>query len=81
MEFFELLILGMLIIFLAYKIVGKICGKEGILQKRREANLRRDARKFERLKIRFEKTGEIKVDSGKGTGIAKDLPWFRTKDL
>ena len=70
-EFFELLILGMLIIFLAYKIVRKVCGKDGIIAKRGKAKLQRDARKFEKLKIRFEKAGEIKVDAEKGTGNSK----------
>ena len=39
MEAFELLILGMLVIFLAYKTVRKVCGKDGILAKRREAKI------------------------------------------
>ena len=41
---FKLMVLEMLIIFLAYKIGRKVCGKDGILAKRREAKLQRDAR-------------------------------------
>ena len=73
MEFFELLISRMLTIFLAYKVVRNICGKEGLLQKRREAKLQRDARKFEKLRIWFEKTREIHVDTEKGTENSKGL--------
>ena len=65
MEAFELVILGMLVIFLTYKIVRKVCGKDGILAKRREAKLQRDARRFEKLKIRFDNAGEVKIDAEK----------------
>ena len=58
-ETFELLAMGMLIIFLKYKIGRKICSKDGILAKRREAKLHRDARIFEKLKIRFENAGAV----------------------
>ena len=51
MEFFEFFILGILTIFLAYKTVKKICGKEGILLKRRDAKLQRDPRKLKSSKF------------------------------
>ena len=51
--------MGMLLIFLIYKTVKKTCGKDGILEKRREPKLQRDARKFEKLQIRFEQSGAI----------------------
>ena len=51
--------MGMLLIFLIYKTVKKSCGKDGILEKRREAKLQRDARKFETLQIRFEQSGAV----------------------
>ena len=54
-------------------LVRNIYGKEGLLQKRREAKLQRDTRKFEKLRIRFEKTGEINVDAEKGTENSKGL--------
>ena len=62
MEFFEFFILADLTIFLAYKTVKKCCGKEGFLQKRKDAKLQRDQRKFAKLKLQFEQSGEIKVD-------------------
>ena len=61
----------MLIIFLTYKIGRKICGKDSILAKRREAKLQRDARRFEKLKIRFENSGAVKVDTDKDTEVPK----------
>ena len=51
--------MGMLLIFLIYKTVKKKCSKEGILKKRREAKLQRDARKFEKLRVRFEQSGAV----------------------
>ena len=65
MEAFELMILGILVIFLAYKIVMKICGKDSILAKRREAKLQKDAWRFEKFKIRFQKAGEVEIDAEK----------------
>ena len=47
MEFFELLILGMLMIVLAYKTVRIVCGKHGILEKRKAAKLQRDDLKMQ----------------------------------
>ena len=62
-EAFEFLAIGILAIFLIYKGGKKICGKNGYLEKRKESKLQRDAAKFEKLKIRFEKTVEQdKVD-------------------
>ena len=52
---FEWLVLGMLFLFIAYKLGRKICGKEGIIAKRKEGKLHKDARKFEKLKQWFEK--------------------------
>ena len=71
MEFFEFFILEILTIFLAYKTVKTICGKEGLLQKRKDAKLQRDQRKFVKLKLQFERSGEIKIDEEKGTGNSK----------
>ena len=51
--------MGMLILFLVYKAVKKTCGKDGILDKRREVRLQRDACKFEKLRIRFEQLGVV----------------------
>ena len=51
--------IGVLIIFLIYKGGRKTCGKDGILEKRREAKLQRDAAKFEKLWILFEKSGAV----------------------
>ena len=36
---FEWLVLGMLFLFIAYKLGRKICGKEGIIAKRKEGKL------------------------------------------
>ena len=66
MEFFEFFILGILTIFLAYKTVKKCCGKEGFLQKRKDAKLQRDQKKFAKLKLQFEKSGQMNVDEEKG---------------
>ena len=66
MEFFEFFILGILTIFLAYKTVKKCYGKEGFLQKRKDANLQRDQKKFTKLKLQFERPEEMKVDEEKG---------------
>ena len=71
MEFFEFFILGILTIFLAYKTVKNICGKEGLLQKRKDAKLQRDQRKFVKLKLQFERSGEIQINEEKGTGNSK----------
>ena len=46
-----------------YKIGKKIFGKDSIMAKRREAKLQRDARRFEKLKNRFETSGTGKVDT------------------
>ena len=66
--------MGILTIFPAYKTVKKCCGKEGFLQKRKDAKLQRDQKKFATLKLQFEKLGEIKVDeerrNSKGPTIA-----------
>ena len=51
--------IGVFVIFLIYKGGKKICGKKGILEKRRESKLQRDAAKFEKLRIRFEKPGAV----------------------
>ena len=45
-ETFELLVLGMLVLFLMYKLGRRICGNDGILSKRKEAKLQADAIKF-----------------------------------
>ena len=58
--------MGVFTIFLAYKTVKKCCGKEGFLQKRKDAQVQRDQKKFAKLKLQFEKSGEIKVDEEKG---------------
>ena len=58
-EAFEFLAIGILAIFLIYKGGKKICGKKGYLEKRRESKLQRDAAKFEKLRIRFEKPGVV----------------------
>ena len=54
--------LVLLILFLTYKLERRICGKDDILAKRRETKLHRDARKFEKLKQRFENTGAVIVN-------------------
>ena len=75
---FELLVMGMLIIFLTYKLGRKICGKDRMLAKRREAKLQRDARRFEKLKIQFENTGAVIADEKDETkGPIRNL----TRDL
>ena len=51
--------IGVLAIFLIYKVGKKICGKKGILEKRRESKLQRDTAKCEKLRIRFEKPGAV----------------------
>ena len=62
-EAFEFLAIGILAIFLIVKGLKKFCGKGGYLEKRRESKLKRDAAKFEKLRIRFENTVEKdKVD-------------------
>ena len=38
------------------KLGRRICGKDGLIAKRKAAKLQADARKFEKLKQRFEKT-------------------------
>ena len=53
-ETFEFLAMGMLLIFLIYKTIRKMCGKDGILEKRREAKLQRDARRFERFGLNIQ---------------------------
>ena len=58
-ETFEFMAIGVLAIFLIYKGGKKICGKKGILEKRRESKLQREAAKFEKLRIRFEKPGAV----------------------
>ena len=42
-------------LFLMYKLGRRLCGKEGLIAKRRASKLQADARKFEKLKQRFEK--------------------------
>ena len=42
-------------LFLIYKQGRKLCGKNGHIAKRKAAKLEADARKFEKLKQRFEK--------------------------
>ena len=54
-----------------YKLGRRICGKDGLIAKRKAAKLQADARKFDELKQGFEKTEitEPKKDKKK---IAKD---------
>ena len=59
---FEWLVLGMLFLFIAYKLGRKICGKEGIIAKRKEGKLHKDARKFKKLKQWFEKARKGKTE-------------------
>ena len=66
-----MLVLGMLILFLTYKLGKRICGKEGILAKRREAKLQKDARKFGKLKQRSERAGAVVVEPEKDKGELK----------
>ena len=55
--------MGILAIVLIVKGLKRLCGKGGYLEKRKESKLQRDAAKFEKLRIRFEKNGEKdKVD-------------------
>ena len=42
-------------LFLMYKLGRRLSGKDGLIAKRRAAKLQADARKFEKLKQRFEK--------------------------
>ena len=72
----------MLLIFLIYKTVKKICRKDGILEKRREAKLQIDARKFEKLKIRFERSGAvIEREKDKHKGHAMETNKGPVKEL
>ena len=50
--------MGILVIVLIFKGMKRFCGKGGYLEKRKESKLQRDAAKFEKLRIRFEKTVE-----------------------
>ena len=64
-EIFQLLILGMLILLITNKLGRRICRKEGILAKRREAKLKIDAIKFAKLKQRFEKAEVVEPEKEK----------------
>ena len=58
-ELFEYMAIGLLLIFLLYKGGRKICGKDGLLEKRRNSKLQRDAAKCEKLRTRFKNTGAV----------------------
>ena len=89
-EAFEFLAMGILAIFLIVKGLKKLCGKGGYLEKRRESKLKRDAAKFEKLRIRVENTVEKDKVDLKGhvtdnckepvreshAGVIKQLPRF-----
>ena len=49
-EAFEYMAIVLLLIFILYKGGRKICGKNGLLEKRRNSKLQRDAAKFEKLR-------------------------------
>ena len=53
-EAFELLMMVLLTLFLIYKLGRRVCGKDGLIAKRKAAKLQSNAKKFEKLKQRFE---------------------------
>ena len=54
--------LVLLVLVLIYKLGRKICRKDGSIAKRKAAKLQSDARKFEKLKQRFEKNVTIEPE-------------------
>ena len=59
-EAFEYFALVMFLIFILYKGGKKICGKKGLIEKRRNSKEQRDAAKFEKLRSKYEKTEATK---------------------
>jgi len=51
--------IGLFLIFLLYKGGRKFSGKDGLLEKRRNSKLQRDAADFEKLRTGFENTGAV----------------------
>ena len=67
-EAFEYMAIVLLLIFILYKGGRKICGKNGLLEKRRNSKLKWDTAKFEKLRTRFENTGAV---TNRGTNKLK----------
>ena len=62
-----------LLILILYKGGRKVCGKNGLREKRRNSKLQCDAAKFEKLRTRFENAGAVnKTDTNELKGHVKD---------
>ena len=74
-QLFEFLVMGIFAIFILVKGAKKCCGKGGILEKRKEMKLKRDAAKFEKLKSKFVHIVETDKTDAKGhaTDSSKEL--------
>jgi len=64
-EAFEYFILVIFLIIIFCFICKKICGKQGLIEKRRNSKEQRDIEKFEKLKTKFEKTEAAKKSDTK----------------
>ena len=62
-------------LFLMYKLGRRLCGKDGLIAKRRTANLQVVARKFEKLKQRFERTEITEPEKDKMESAKNDVDW------
>ena len=59
-EAFEYFVLVIFLIIISYFLCKKICGKQGLIEKRRNSKEQRDIEKFEKLKTKYEKTEAAK---------------------
>ena len=57
-EVFEVIVLVVLVLTLTYKVGKRICRREGWIAKRKEAKLKYEAGKLEKLKQKLEKGSE-----------------------
>ena len=65
--------LVVLLIFILYKDGRKVCGKKGLLEKRRNSKPQRDAAKFEKLRTSFENAGAVnETDTNEIKGHVKN---------